>query len=169
MKILKIIPDTIVDGQGLRTSIYFAGCLHHCKGCHNQESWDFNQGKDYDRYQLIDEITNLDKVTLTGGDPLCQNDLFELSNLVYYLKVIYNSNIWLYTGYTFEFLLENYSCNDPSNKWFFLSEILNYIDVLVDGEFIESLRDTTLNFRGSSNQRIINVQESLRQNKIVLI
>lgn len=174
MKILKIIPDTIADGPGLRTSIYFAGCSHHCKGCHNQESWDFNQGKDYNRDQLINEITNIDKVTLTGGDPLCQlsnfqSKLSELSDFVYHLKVSYNSNIWLYTGYTFEFLLEKYSCSDPSDKWFFfLSEILDHIDIIVDGKFIESLRDTTLKFRGSSNQRIIDVPKSINQNKVIL-
>lgn len=154
MKVLKIIPDTIVDGPGLRTSIYFAGCSHHCKGCHNPESWDFNQGKDYTPSALILKLVNFDKITLSGGDPFDQN-LQELSEFISTLKRDYDSNIWCYTGYTFEQLLDK-------------KEILKNIDVLVDGPFIKSLKDSTLLFRGSSNQRIIDVKESLKLNKPIL-
>lgn len=154
MKVLKIIPDTIVDGPGLRTSIYFAGCSHHCKGCHNPESWDFNQGKDYTPSALILKLVNFDKITLSGGDPFDQN-LQELSEFISTLKRDYDSNIWCYTGYTFEQLLDK-------------KEILKNIDVLVDGPFIKSLKDSTLLFRGSSNQRIIDVKESSKLNKPIL-
>lgn len=148
MRVLNIISGTIVDGEGLRTSIYFAGCKHHCKGCHNPESWDFNGGKD----MTVDEIFNFIEankfnVTYSGGDPLFQN----LDDLVFLSKKIHNIglNIWLYTGFTIEYLKKNSQYN----------KILENIDVIVDGPFIEEKKDLTLKFRGSSNQRIIKKEE----------
>ena len=148
MRVLNIISGTIVDGEGLRTSIYFAGCKHHCKGCHNPESWDFNGGKD----MTIDEIfkvieNNKFNVTYSGGDPLFQN----LDDLVILSKKIHNIglNIWLYTGFTIEELKKDSKYN----------EILDNIDVIVDGPFIEEKKDLTLKFRGSSNQRIIKKED----------
>ena len=148
MRVLKIISGTIVDGEGLRTSIYFAGCKHHCKGCHNPESWDFNGGKD----MTIDEIfkiieKNKFNVSYSGGDPLFQN----LDDLVILSKKIHNIglNIWLYTGFTIEDLKKD-------SKY---DEILDNIDVIVDGPFIEEKKDLTLKFRGSSNQRIIKKED----------
>ena len=144
MRVLKIISGTIVDGEGIRTSIYFAGCKHHCKGCHNPESWDFNGGKD----MSIDEIFNVVSenkfnVTYSGGDPLFQNleDLVILSKRIHSIGL----NIWLYTGFTMHELKKDIIYND----------ILENIDVIVDGPFIEEKKDTMLQFRGSSNQRII--------------
>lgn len=148
MRVLDIINGTIVDGEGLRTSIYFAGCKHHCKGCHNPESWDFNGGRD----MTIDEILkiieeNRFNVTYSGGDPLYQN----LDDLVLLSKKIHDlgHNIWLYTGFTIEELKKD-------SKY---DEILDNIDVIVDGPFIEEKKDLTLKFRGSSNQRIIKKED----------
>lgn len=166
MRILKLVPDTVVDGPGLRTSIYFAGCLHHCKGCHNPESWNFKQGYAYHPDELYCMLlkTGNNKVTLTGGDPLYQN-IGDLDRFLWLLKnglplreekPVYD--VWVYTGYTWEQLI-----NSKRH-----SSLLKYIDVIVDGKFVEELRDTSLQFRGSSNQRIIDVQESLKQNKVVL-
>jgi anaerobic ribonucleoside-triphosphate reductase activating protein len=164
MQVIKIIPDTVVDGPGLRTSIYFAGCSHQCKGCHNPESWDFDQGMKYSADELYDLLskTGNSKVTLTGGDPLYQN-IVELHKFLWLLKnspITHNLvyNVWLYTGYTWEELIHS-----PRN-----SHLLQYIDVIVDGMFKEELKDLSLKFRGSSNQRIIDVQNSLKQNKIIL-
>ena len=148
MRVLNIINGTIVDGEGLRTSIYFAGCKRHCKGCHNPKSWDFNGGKD----MTIDEILQIIKenrfnVTYSDGDPLYQN----LDDLVLLSKKIHDlgHNIWLYTGFTIEELKKD-------SKY---DKILDNIDVIVDGPFIEEKKDLTLKFRGSSNQRIIKKED----------
>lgn len=145
VRILDIIPETMVDGPGLRTSIYFAGCKHYCKGCHNPQSWDMNGGYEVTIDELLevvksDEFAN---VTFSGGDPLCQCD--GASELAKRIKEETDKTIWCYTGYTIEEICEN--------AW--LSQILPYVDVIVDGPYIEQLRSEELPFRGSSNQRII--------------
>ena len=147
-RIIDIIPDTAVDGTGLRTSVYFSGCEHKCKGCHNPESWDFNAGYDIDISEIVDKVEEYDnhKVTLSGGDPLYRKD--EVLELIKQLKDrIKDINIWIYTGFKYEDLL---SIDDPT-----INEIFANIDVLVDGPFVESLKSDECIFRGSSNQRII--------------
>ena len=144
MRVLKIINGTIVDGEGLRTSIYFAGCKHKCKGCHNPQSWDFNSGKIMTIDEILKNIKENDlNVTFSGGDPLYQNleELVDLSKKIHELKY----NIWLYTGFTIEELKSD-------SKY---HEILKNVDFIVDGPFIEEQRDITLAFRGSKNQRIL--------------
>ena len=148
LRVLDIVGGTSVDGPGLRTSIYFAGCSHHCPGCHNPQSWDAGGGD----AMTIDEIMAvIDKndfnVTLSGGDPLYQVD--ELIELARRVKSA-GRNIWCYTGYTYEQV-----CADDR-----MSRLLPYIDVLVDGPYIESKRDLGLRFRGSSNQRLVDVRRS---------
>ncbi len=145
IRILDIVEQTMADGPGLRTAIYSAGCCHHCQGCHNPESWDFAGGYDMTIDELLriindDEFSN---VTFSGGDPLCQVDAF--TELARRIKETSRKTIWCYTGYTLEQIKA-----DPH-----LSQILPYIDVLVDGPYVDSLRDTELYFRGSSNQRVI--------------
>lgn len=145
LSILKIIESTMADGEGLRTSIYAAGCTHKCKGCHNPESWNINNGQLIDVKDIYKQIINdpYNNITFTGGDPLMQVEGFtELAKLI---KENSNKNIWLYTGYTYDEILK-------SSK---LSMILPYIDVIVDGKYIEELKDINLKFRGSSNQNII--------------
>lgn len=138
-------PSSIVDGTGIRFTIYTQGCKHHCQGCHNRETWNFDPNQLYTIDELINKIADESfekNVTLSGGDPLFQ--ISEVFKLCTRLKEN-GYNIWLYTGYT----LEQIKLNDNLRK------ILTVIDVLVDGKFVEELRDPKLKFIGSSNQRII--------------
>ncbi|MFN7252984.1 MAG: anaerobic ribonucleoside-triphosphate reductase activating protein [Anaerobacillus sp.] len=146
MKVLSIIHDSIVDGEGLRTVIFFAGCPHHCQGCHNPESWNFENGQEYSVEQLVSEVISnpINEVTFSGGDPFYQAK--EIIILAKKLKSL-GKNIWAYTGYTLEELLFR---NDEHEL-----ALLREIDVLVDGPFIQSQRNLSLPFRGSNNQRII--------------
>ncbi len=149
IRILDILEETMADGPGFRTSIYCAGCRHHCSGCHNPQSWDFNSGRDMTVEEVLgiikaDEFSN---VTFSGGDPLYQVEAF--AELARRIKEETGKNIWCYTGFTYEEILEDER----------LRKILPYIDTLVDGPFIEALRDPELHFRGSSNQRIIHLTE----------
>ena len=149
MKILDIIPGTSVDGPGLRTSIYFAGCLHHCQGCHNPQSWDFNNGVEMSCDEILNIVVRNDfNVTFKGCDPI-----YIASELTPLAKKIKSKGytIWLYTGFQFEDLI-----NNPEAR-----NLLENIDVVVDGPYIDSQRNINLLFRGSSNQRIINVKRSL--------
>lgn len=153
---MQIVPGTSVDGPGLRTSVYFAGCTHHCPECHNPQTWDFQAGKSMTFDEIMDEIKYNDfNVTFTGGDPLCSPiQAIELARLVKNCGY----NLWIYTGFSYEEILHN-----P-----LLRPILNYADVIVDGRFDSALRDISLLFRGSSNQRIIDVAKSSASNKIIL-
>lgn len=154
IQVLDIVPGTTVDGVGLRTSIYLAGCKHCCKGCHNPQSWDFNAGIPMKVEEIIERVVEEDfNVTITGGDPLWQID--KVLPLVKEIKQK-GYNIWCYTGFTWEEIRASSQ----------LSQILEWIDVIVDGRFIEEQRDISLRFRGSSNQRIIDVQKSLKTNLI---
>jgi len=146
-QILSIYHDSVVDGEGLRTVIFFAGCPHYCKGCHNPKSWNIRNGKKMNVQQIVEEAWNpLTDITLSGGDPFYQAKA--AASVARQLKA-YGKNIWAYTGWTIEELREN---KDPHQL-----ELLNYVDVLVDGPFILAERDLTLPFRGSRNQRIIEV------------
>jgi anaerobic ribonucleoside-triphosphate reductase activating protein len=145
LRVLDILFETMMDGPGLRTSIYFAGCKHRCKGCHNPQSWDMNGGYSMPINHILtlikeDEFAN---VTFSGGDPFYQVDA--VTELAKRIKAETNKTIWCYTGFTIEEIREN-----PS-----LNKLLPYIDVLVDGPYVEALRNTDLPFRGSENQRII--------------
>lgn len=138
-----------MDGPGLRTSIYLAGCRHGCAGCHNPQSWDFTAGTEMSLSQIMDVVEyNEMPVTLTGGDPLYHP--CEVAELVEKIKEL-GLNVWLYTGFTWEEILGEQD----------LLDVVRKVDTVVEGRFVESLRDTSLLFRGSSNQRIINVHEAL--------
>lgn len=160
ISVLKIVGNTAADGPGLRTSVYLAGCNHHCPGCHNPQSWDINNGTMMEIDDLVEEIESYGnkKVTITGGDPFYQE-----IPLVYLLSELYmrDYNIWLYTGYSYEKELRW----DSGAK----GGSLRFVDGLVDGPFIQELRDTSLRFRGSSNQKIYlrdsqgNLKEDLTQ------
>lgn len=148
LRVLDILFETMMDGPGLRTSIYFAGCKHHCKGCHNPQSWDMNGGYSMPINHILtlikeDEFAN---VTFSGGDPFYQVDA--VTELAKRIKDETDKTIWCYTGFTIEEIREN-----PN-----LNKLLPYIDVLVDGPYVEALRNTDLPFRGSENQRIIYIK-----------
>ena len=157
IRVLSIIEDTMVDGPGFRTSIYCAGCRHKCHGCHNPQSWDFSGGKEMSTEELMriivaDPYAN---VTFSGGDPMYQAAGFaELARAIHHRT---NKDIWCFTGFRFEDLIQHDQ-----------RELLEQLDVLVDGPYVASLRDPDLLFRGSSNQRIIDVQASLFASEVVL-
>lgn len=147
MRIAGIVNDSIVDGPGLRYTIFSQGCSHNCPGCHNPETHSFDGGFEIDTESIISEISKnplLSGVTFSGGDPIEQPAPFlELAKAIKKMEL----NIWMYTGYTYEELT---SMHNP-----IIQELLSYVDVIVDGPYIESKRQLDLEFRGSSNQRII--------------
>lgn len=159
ISILDIVEDTTVDGPGFRTTIYCAGCPNHCPGCHNPQSWDIANGHDVDIEDILETILAdpFADVTFSGGDPMFQPEGF--AELARAIKEHSSKNIWCYTGYLFEQILEN-----PAQ-----CALLEQVDVLVDGRFVEALRDEQLHFRGSSNQRIIDVKRSLEEGKVVVL
>lgn len=158
LAILRIIEETMVDGPGIRTAVYAAGCTHRCPGCHNPQSWDIRAGKEMQLEEILTPILTdpFADVTFTGGDPMMQPEGF--TELARAIKAQSKKTIWCYTGYLFEELL----CMPQQ------AEMLKYIDVLVDGPFVQSLRDEQLRFRGSSNQRLVDVQRSLKEKKTIL-
>ncbi len=147
----------MVDGPGFRTSIYCAGCPNACPGCHNPQSWDIRHGTMTSTEELMEEIMSdpFANVTFSGGDPMFQAEGF--AELARAIRERSDKTIWCFTGYKFENLLKN-----PKQL-----ELLKLIDVLVDGPFVQSLRDEDLFFRGSSNQRLINVRKSLETGQVV--
>ena len=158
----EIQPDSIVDGKGIRTVIWTQGCSHNCKGCHNPDTHDFNGGFLKDIDVLKEEIRSLemqDGITLSGGDPFFQIDaIYEIAKFCNEI----NLNVWCYTGFTFEELLK------MSNKNPKIISLLSKIDVLVDGKFVEAKKSYDCKFRGSTNQRLIDVSKSLKKGEIVL-
>lgn len=161
----------ICNGNSVGMSLFVSGCPFHCKDCFNPEAWDYDYGKEW-----TDEVEEnflkkvgrdyIKRVTFVGGSPLCDNNIEAVYDLVQKIRNIYpNKQIWIYTGYVFEDIINNkfYTKEEGLRKI-----ILNDIDVLVDGPFECDKRDLSLAFRGSSNQRIIDVKKSLGENKIVL-
>lgn len=151
LRILQIYQETISDGYGIRYAIYFAGCAHRCPGCHNPQSHDPAQGELLTAAwaeRICREIRSnplLDGITLSGGDPLLYPEAME--RFLRLLRERTARNIWCYTGYTLEECL-----SDPARR-----SCLRWIDTLVEGRYVEALRDPSLRFRGSSNQRLIDV------------
>ncbi|ABS22500.1 anaerobic ribonucleoside-triphosphate reductase activating protein [Bacillus cytotoxicus] len=150
MRVMNMIHDSVVDGEGLRTVVFFAGCPHRCVGCHNPQSWNICNGTEMTAEEIIKEIVKnpLTDVTFSGGDPFLQ--AAEVKKVAKGVKDL-GKNLWIYTGYTLE-EIQNSQNND-------MIELLQYGDVLVDGRFQLDKRDLTLPFRGSSNQRIIRLKE----------
>ena len=146
MRILSVAEESVVDGPGIRTVIFTAGCPHHCKGCHNPSSWNPAGGEEFEVDEIVRriELSGWDGVTISGGEPFLQSA--ELAKLVKACKSL-GKNVWVYTGYTIEQLV---AMHDEA-----IQTVLDYADVLVDGRFEQSLRDMGLRFRGSRNQRII--------------
>ena len=146
-----------MDGPGLRTSIYLAGCNHHCPGCHNPQSWDFKGGEERTIDELMEVIAyNEAPVTLSGGDPLQQPE--GTRELIHRIKQELGFNVWCYTGYTWEEIVADAA----------LLDVVRELDVLVEGPFVEAERDITLHFRGSRNQRLIDIPRTLATGTITL-
>ena len=160
----------IANGLGVRVSLFVSGCTHHCKNCFNQMTWDFDYGKVFDEkaeQEVIDALktNHIAGLTLIGGEPMEPANQRGLLPLVKKVKELYpDKNIWCYTGYLFDLEL----LKESRARCEVTDELLSYIDILVDGRFVEELKDITLRFRGSSNQRIIDVKSSLQNQTIVL-
>lgn len=153
-----IQPDSILDGSGIRTVIWFQGCLHNCKGCQNPETHDMNGGMVVDIDEIKMKLKNLkyqSGITLSGGDPFFQPEA--ALEIAKFAKSI-GLNVWAYTGFTYEALLSDKSRLD----------LLKYVDVLVDGKFMIDKKSLNCKFRGSTNQRLINVKKSMEAGGVVL-
>ena len=159
----------IANGTGVRVSVFVSGCNHHCKGCFNEEAWDFNYGKEFTQEEIDKVIEELDHpyvqgLSLLGGEPLERKNQQGLLPLVKKVKEkLPDKNIWCYTGFRFDKdVLDNMYQNWDETK-----ELIPYLDVVVDGKFEEDKKDLNLKFRGSSNQRVIDVKKTLKENGIV--
>lgn len=160
----------IANGPGVRVTLFVSGCTHHCRGCFNEMTWDFQYGREFTEEDIDNLIKFLEPsyvagLTLLGGEPMEYRNQQGLLPLLRKVKEAYpDKTIWCYTGYLYEKdILENFC-----GKWEETREMLSYLDVIVDGEFVEELKDISLRFRGSSNQRIIDVKKSRETGKVVL-
>lgn len=167
----------IANGEGVRVSLFVSGCNHHCKGCFNKETWDFNHGEPFTN-KTITEIIEMLKpdyingLTILGGEPLDPKNIVEVYRLIISVRNTYGDTktIWVYTGYTWEELLDrSKNCYIESECRYgadaVISHLLDNIDVLVDGRFIEEEKDISLVFKGSKNQRIIDCKKSIENSK----
>ena len=150
----------VANGPGVRVSLFVSGCNHHCKGCFNEIAWNFNYGNEFNEETINKILKDLDRdyiegLSLLGGEPLEYANQKGLVELVKKVKEKFpNKNLWVWTGFLFD--------RDLQNK-----EVLKYIDVLVDGQYVDELRDPRLKYNGSSNQRVIDVQNSVKQGKVI--
>lgn len=152
-----IVANTIVDGEGFRTSLYVSGCDICCEDCHNKELWDINAGHTMTVDEVYEQITNFfTNITFIGGEPMLQ--ALALTSLAEKIKANTNKTIWVYSGHTYEEII--------SNDIYF--QLLKYCDVLVDGKFDKNFFENNLRFKGSKNQRIIDVKKSMKTKEIVL-
>ena len=160
----KIDKCSVSNGTGIRTVLWVSGCDIHCRNCQNPQTWDFNSGILFTEDTMQEILYDLSKpyikgLTLSGGHPLDPHNAPKVLEIVKRVKMVFpNKDIWIYSGYVWENIMKDET----------LREILKYIDVLVDGAYVDELRDISLAFRGSSNQRIIDVPKSLEQNKVIL-
>ena len=165
MNIAGFYDESISNGLGWRCVLFVSGCPHRCPSCQNQKAQDFSYGKPFKKEEYLERIKNnsiLKGITFSGGEPLCLENVKGVLDFLYEVKKIRPEfNYWVYTGYTLEELVER---NDKITL-----ELLNNIDVLVDGRFIENLKDPDLYFRGSSNQRLIDMKKTILNKKIVLL
>lgn len=156
--------DDMLNGDGLRVTCWVSGCNMGCFNCYNPQTWDFNSGIPFTDDTMQEILYDLSKpyikgLTLSGGHPLDQRNAPKVLEIVKRVKMVFpNKDIWIYSGYVWENIIKDET----------LREILKYTDVLVDGAYVDELRDISLPFRGSSNQKIIDVQKSLAENKVIL-
>ena len=171
MHVGEVMTADVANGEGMRVSVFVSGCRNHCKGCFQPQTWDFNYGREYTpeiEQFIIDELSKsyYDGITILGGDPMePENQEPVLQLLRRIKKELPDKNVWAYTGYVYDRDLV------PGGKRFIdgvTRELLESIDILIDGRFVEELKNLMLNFRGSSNQRIIKMKETLETGKVVL-
>ena len=160
----KIDKCSVSNGTGVRTVLWVSGCDIHCRNCHNQQTWDFNSGIPFTENTMQELLYDLSKpyikgLTLCGGHPLDPHNASKILEIVKRVRMVFpDKDIWIYSGYEWEDIIKNET----------LREIMRYTDVLVDGAYVDELRDISLAFRGSSNQRIIDVKKTLNSNEVIL-
>lgn len=171
MHVGEVMTADVANGEGMRVSVFVSGCRNHCKGCFQPQTWDFNYGREYTpeiEQFIIDELSKsyYDGITILGGDPMePENQEPVLQLLRRIKKELPDKNVWAYTGYVYDRDLV------PGGKRFVdgvTRELLESIDILIDGRFVEELKNLMLNFRGSGNQRIIKMKETLETGEVVL-
>lgn len=172
----------ISNGEGIGVSLFVQGCDFHCKNCFNSETWEFSKGQEWNdktknQFLKLIETPFIQRVSILGGEPLHPKNVQNVLKIVDEIRVSYpTKNIWLYTGYTWEeiWIKDNIKTDDKVKDMRekaiknLRRQVVRMCDVLIDGRYIDELRDVSLHWRGSSNQRVINVQETLKQNQIVL-
>lgn len=178
MNYTSIINEDFNNGEGVGVSLFVQGCHFHCKGCFNSETWDFNGGHVWtneveDEFLKLMDKPYITRTSILGGEPLANENVKDVLELIKKIKHQYpNKKLWLYTGYTLEAIMNPVVTDDfnpeRDNILHFRREVLNYIDILVDGKYVDELRDLTLKFRGSSNQRLIDIKKTLEQGEIIL-
>lgn len=183
MNYLKIEHEDVCNGTGLRVVLWLSGCSHHCYNCQNSQTWNPNSGIPFDesaKQEIFNELSKdyISGITFSGGDPLHENNLDEVLKLVQEIRISFPAKtIWLYTGFcwndimcSFAGLQADYVVLDKKDieAWEKRKKIISNVDVLVDGEYIDEQKDLSLRFKGSKNQRVIDVKQSLAQNKVVL-
>ena len=168
------------NGDGLRLVLWLSGCSHHCYNCQNPQTWNPDSGIPFDesaKQEIFNELSKdyISGITFSGGDPLYEYNLDEVLKLVKQIRISFpEKSIWLYTGYNFDLLNSKYNeykytpFAANADEWLTRWEIISNVNVLVDGEYIDEQKDLTLKWRGSKNQRVIDVNQSLAQNKMVL-
>ena len=180
MNYWKIDKEDVCNGEGLRVVLWLSGCSHKCRGCQNPQTWDVNSGISFDEAAKEELFRELDKdyisgLTLTGGDPLFEENLDDVLDLVNEFRLSFpQKTIWLYTGYEWEHIFDPRWYYHPQTqeklsigRWR-RQQIVSQCDVLVDGRYIDSQRDITLKWRGSKNQNVIDIQKSLQKGEVVL-
>ena len=170
----------ISNGEGVGVSLFVQGCDRHCFNCFNSETWDFNGGKEWtektkNKFMELIDRPYIRRISILGGEPLAEQNLDEVLSLIKEIRILYpEKTIWLYTGYNFDLLKSQYDeykytpFAASADEWLTRWEIISNVDVFVDGEYIDEQKDLTLKFRGSKNQHVIDVKQSLSQKKMVL-
>lgn len=174
MRYAQITPFEVCNGKGAGVSLFVQGCPFHCKGCFNPETWDFEKGKEWTDdventfFELIDQ-SYIKRISILGGEPLADENVKEVLRLVEKIRYLYGDKkeIWLYTGYKWDYLFFDEEKGHPYYNQLRRAIICNS-NVMIDGTFVRSLKNLTLQWCGSSNQRVINVQESLKEGEIIL-
>lgn len=164
----------ISNGEGIGVSLFVSGCHFHCKNCFNPETWNFDYGKEFTDEEMKSFIDMVDKpyitrVSLLGGSPLAEENVSAVLKLIEEIKIRFpDKKIWLYTGYKYEDIVRSKAFYTDGDYIEFLRKmVLQYVDYLVDGQYVDELQDFSLKFRGSKNQRIIDVQKSLKENRVI--
>lgn len=180
MRYAQIRSMDISNGEGVGVSLFVQGCDRHCFNCFNSETWDFNGGKEWteetkNKFMELIDRPYIRRISVLGGEPLAEQNLDEVLSLIKEIRTSFSEKtIWLYSGYNFDLLNSKYNeykytpFAANADEWLTRWEIISNVDVLVDGEYIDEQKDLTLKWRGSKNQHVINVKESIKNNKIIL-